>query len=192
MKQNNFFLKTVLLLLALVTGVNAAWTTEIPLTVGNYLTTSDATTTGTINMEMFHMMSDVTINLTTTSGGDKVTLAGATIKLTNTYPTGKVLMGNGLVIPTGTVDDVTETVNESYKVENYGFVPQDLTSVVLTITTTDNNQYRKETHKMSIMEKKRIDHIVVALGKNPKSISYSSAEGCLKILRMSEDAGFTR
>ena len=50
----------------------------------------------------------------------------------------------------------------------------------------------KETHKMSIMEKKRIDHIVVALGKNPKSISYSSAEGCLKILRMSEDAGFTR
>lgn len=50
----------------------------------------------------------------------------------------------------------------------------------------------KETHKMSIMEKKRIDHIVVALGKNPKAINYSSAEGCLKIMRMSEDAGFTR
>lgn len=50
----------------------------------------------------------------------------------------------------------------------------------------------KETHKMSIMEKKRIDHIVVALSKNPKSINYSSAEGCLKILRMSEDTGFTR
>lgn len=50
----------------------------------------------------------------------------------------------------------------------------------------------KETHKMSIMEKKRIDHIIVALNKNPKSISYSTAEGCLKILRMSEDAGFTR
>lgn len=50
----------------------------------------------------------------------------------------------------------------------------------------------KETHKMSIMEKKRIDHVIVALGKNPKTINYSSAEGCLKILRMSEDAGFTR
>lgn len=50
----------------------------------------------------------------------------------------------------------------------------------------------KETHKMSIMEKKRIDHIVVALTKNPKSISYATAEGCLKILRMSEDAGFIR
>ena len=54
------------------------------------------------------------------------------------------------------------------------------------------SSWGKETHKMSIMEKKRIDHIMVALGKNPKSISYSSAEGCLKILRMSEDAGFTR
>lgn len=50
----------------------------------------------------------------------------------------------------------------------------------------------KETHKMSIMEKKRIDHIVVALTKNPQSISYSTAEGCLKIMRMSEDSGFTR
>jgi len=50
----------------------------------------------------------------------------------------------------------------------------------------------KETHKMSIMEKKRIDHIVVALTKNPKSISFSTAEGCLKIMRMSEDSGFTR
>lgn len=50
----------------------------------------------------------------------------------------------------------------------------------------------KETHKMSIMEKKRIDHIIVALTKNPKSISHSTAEGCLKIMRMSEDSGFTR
>ena len=57
---------------------------------------------------------------------------------------------------------------------------------------TKLSAWGKETHKMSIMEKKRIDHIVVALGKNSKSISYSSAEGCLKILRMSEDVGFTR
>ena len=130
-------------------------------------------TTGTINMEMFHMMSDVTINLTTTSGGDKVTLAGATIKLTNTYPTGKVLMGNGLVIPTGTVDDVTETVNESYKVENYGFVPQDLTSVVLTITTTDNNQY--------IVEMK--DVVSSTVGNNLISNPYELSNGKYKINR---------
>ncbi len=50
----------------------------------------------------------------------------------------------------------------------------------------------KQTKKMSIMEKKRIDHIIVALGKAPNSITYSAAESCLKILRMSEDAGFEK
>ena len=50
----------------------------------------------------------------------------------------------------------------------------------------------KQTKKMSIMEKKRIDHIIVALGKAPNSITYSAAESCLKILRMSEDAGFDK
>ena len=50
----------------------------------------------------------------------------------------------------------------------------------------------KQTKKMSIMEKKRIDHIIVALGKAPNSITYPAAESCLKILRMSEDAGFER
>ena len=48
MRQNNF-LKTMLLLLTLVAGVNAAWATNIPLSVGNYLTTSESSTTGTIN-----------------------------------------------------------------------------------------------------------------------------------------------
>ena len=58
-------------------------------------------------------------------------------------------------------------------------------------TWTELSAWGKETHKMSIMEKKRIDHIIVALTKNPNAISYSTAEGCLKILRMSRDAGFT-
>lgn len=103
-------------------------------------------TSDPINMEMFHAMSDVTIQLTTPQSGDadydaRVSLSGATIKLTNTYPTGKVLMGNGLVTPTGDVSDVNATVNASYKVEHYGFVPQSLADVVLTITTTDHNQY---------------------------------------------------
>lgn len=104
-------------------------------------------TNGTINMEMFHMMSDVSIKLTTTTGAAAVTLDGATISLSNIYPTGKALMGNGLVIPTGDEDDVapsltyTALTNDS-KVEHYGFVPQNLTDVVLTITTPDNNQYK--------------------------------------------------
>lgn len=103
-------------------------------------------TDGTINLEMFHMMSDVTIQLKTPQSGDsdydaRVNLSDATIKLTNTYSAGKVLMGNGLVTPTGEVSDVSATVDASYKVEHYGFIPQALAGVVLTITTADNNQY---------------------------------------------------
>ena len=102
-------------------------------------------TTSTIKMNTFHMMSDVTINLTTTTGTDAVTLSGATVKLTPVYNTGTVRMGNGLINTTGSTGDITGTVSnvdgQSYKHWRYGFVPQSLESVVLTITTTDHNQY---------------------------------------------------
>ena len=107
-------------------------------------------TTETINMVMFHMMSDVTIQLTTSTGDDAVDLTNATVQLTNIHPTGKVLMGNGLVTPTGDPTNVNGTVslvNSVYQ-WHYGFVPQSLTDVngttndvVLTITTTDGNRY---------------------------------------------------
>ena len=96
-----------------------------------------------INMLMFHMMSDVTIKLTTTEDADAVELANANLSFSNIYPTGTVLMGNGLVTPTGTPTTAGGTVSlvsSTYQL-NYGFVPQSLTSVVLTITTTDDNQY---------------------------------------------------
>ena len=96
-----------------------------------------------INMLMFHMMSDVTIKLTTTEGTDAVELANANLSFSNIYPTGTVLMGNGLVTPTGTPTTAGGTVSlvsSTYQLD-YGFVPQSLTSVVLTITTTDDNQY---------------------------------------------------
>ena len=101
-------------------------------------------TTATINMNTFHMMSDVTIKLTTTDGTDAVTLSGATVKLTPVFNTGTVKMGNGLITPggsttiNGTVSQVGSTNTYQW---HYGFVPQSLANVVLTITTTDNNQY---------------------------------------------------
>lgn len=102
-------------------------------------------TTATIYMNTFHMMSDVTIKLTTTTGSDAVTIAGATVKLTPVYNTGTVKMGNGLINITGNTGDIIGTVSnvdgQSYKQWRYGFVPQSLESVVLTITTTDHNQY---------------------------------------------------
>ncbi len=103
-------------------------------------------TTGTINMELFHMMSDVTIQLTTTDDDSKVTLTGATLNFTNTYSDAIVYMGNGLVIPGATINSsATGTIDTDFK-WNYGFIPQllkesDSKKVVLVITTTDNNKY---------------------------------------------------
>lgn len=101
-------------------------------------------TQNAVNMIMFHMMSDVTINLTTTTGDDKVDLTNAKMQLSNVYSEGKVLMGNGLVVPTGTAGIITnETATAgTYQMPwTYGFIPQSLENVVLTITTKDNNQY---------------------------------------------------
>jgi len=118
-------------------GFNGTGTYQISRAIGP--------TTSTINMNTFHMMSDVTINLTTTDGTDAVTLSGAMVKLTPVYNTGTVRMGNGLINTTGSTGDITGTVSDvdgqSYKQWRYGFVPQSLESVVLTITTTDHNQY---------------------------------------------------
>ena len=104
-------------------------------------------TTETINMVMFHMMSDVTIQLTTSTGDDAVDLTNATVQLSMIHPSGQVKMGNGLVSPTETPTDVSGTVDDNHK-WHYGFVPQSLTDVngttndvVLTITTADGNRY---------------------------------------------------
>ena len=104
-------------------------------------------TSDPVRMELFHMMSDVTIQLTTTNDADVVDLASAKIQLSMIHPTGKVAMGNGLVTPDGTPATVEGTVDGYYK-WHYGFVPQSLENVnstsndvILTITTTDNNRY---------------------------------------------------
>ena len=129
---------------SLTTGFDNTGTGETPT---HQISKAIGPTTEAINMVMFHMMSDVTIQLTTSTGDDAVDLTNATVQLTNIHPTGKVLMGNGLVSPTETPTDVSGTVDNNHK-WHYGFVPQSLTDVngttndvVLTITTTDKNRY---------------------------------------------------
>ena len=109
-----------------------------------------------INMLLFHMTSQVTVNLTTTTGEDKVVLhvpysnngtpdddtddimeKKTTVKIVNFLPTGKVRMGNGLVgaddvsrIASVTMTDGTPGDDVSPKTYNgftYGMVPQSLT-----------------------------------------------------------------
>ena len=139
-------------------------------------------TTQTIKLVMFHMMSDVTIKLTTTAGDKAVNLAGAKLSLTNISSTGTVRMGDGLVTPSTTTTTLSEqTVDGEYK-WHYGFVPQSLyggnnvsidDDVVLTITTADNNQY--------IVEMK--DVLSASVGSNLIANSYAQVGEKYKINR---------
>lgn len=114
-----------------------------------------------IKLILFHMMSDLTINVKTTNDAAKVELChddGAgnysrtRLDLVGFYNSGKVLLGTGLVkttgsastvgsptnIPFNSATDNTQYVQQVYK---FGAVPQDLTAVKLYITTPDHNQY---------------------------------------------------
>lgn len=119
-----------------------------------------------IRMLMFHMTSQVFVNVTTVVGAAAVTLrtnGGASdadktkVEILNFLPDGTVLMGNGLVTANGTRQDATTmsygTYNGSvtpatYNNFSYGIVPQALTwvspsagTIGLRITTPDGNQY---------------------------------------------------
>lgn len=109
-----------------------------------------------VKLIMFHMMSDVTFNIKTTTGTDAVTLVDAgdkktKVEIVGLYPNGKVLLGNGLVKTTGdatTIQIDHDSESSGTHIYKYGVVPQDLATsantnagVQLRITTPDNNQY---------------------------------------------------
>lgn len=111
-----------------------------------------------VKLILFHMMSDVTFNITTTTspetnmvelkksnGGEPETYNYTKLDLVGFYNSGKVLLGNGLVKTTGSPSTEASPVNipitSTDFVYKYGAVPQDLTDVKLVITTPDNNQY---------------------------------------------------
>lgn len=123
------------------------------------------TTASTINMLLFHMTSQITVNVRTTTDASKVTLKDETntklpitkVEILNFLPDGKVLMGNGLVSTTsttrtpaaamtyGTFAVATGTDPDRVNNYTYGIVPQPLTysggTIGLRITTPDGNQY---------------------------------------------------
>lgn len=114
-----------------------------------------------IKVLMFHMFSGVHFTIKTTGSADtntdKVELYDGTnrtkVELVGYYPDGKVLLGTGLVNADGTIStesspynipfasatDAAHYVNQEYF---FSAIPQDLTDVVLVITTPDHNQYK--------------------------------------------------
>ena len=102
-----------------------------------------------LKLLLFHVMSDVTINIRSVTGDAQVDLGDGTstttqIELKNIYTEGRVQLGNGLVLGSGTQSG-THTFplqgGTTLKWSNYGAIPQSLAGVVLEITTPDNNHY---------------------------------------------------
>lgn len=102
-------------------------------------------TSNMIHLTQLHMLSQLDIQLTTTTGTDAVTLEGSTVVITGMSPEGQVLMGSGKINATGTVTDVTMTAPSAGTVATKPFtwdvVPQTLSHIGLIITTGDHNKY---------------------------------------------------
>lgn len=103
-----------------------------------------------------HMMSNIYVDLETTTGTDKVDLTDATVKLVYYAKEAKLQMGNGLVTSYSNYDNgagtlMTDDVHATDPVYDYSYrvVPQSLTNtsngagtkVGMVITTTDGNVY---------------------------------------------------
>lgn len=113
-------------------------------------------TNDAIKLLLFHAMSDISFDIYTTDASDpaKVDLGDGTegkrttLRFENLVTTGKVWLGNGLVTEDATKVTYPFTTYPApdgdghLKWNNYGAVPQDLTNVVLVITTPDHNEYR--------------------------------------------------
>lgn len=94
-------------------------------------------TEGTINLNFRYMMSQVEVNLSTTTGDDKVKLDGAIVELVNVHKTGSVKLGDMEVITTGTsplsnpvldtFGDYTLDYNSTSTHYHSAIVPQPLT-----------------------------------------------------------------
>lgn len=123
-----------------------------------------------INMLLFHVTSQVFVNVKTTTGADKVALKDDTkpegqkltkVEILNFLPNGKVRMGTGLVsaddgtrtatadMTAGTWAAESGTTPEQVTAYSYGMVPQSLSwgtgasagTIGLRITTPDGNKY---------------------------------------------------
>lgn len=95
-------------------------------TAVNLYTGGICATEGTVNLEFEYMMSQVEVNLSTTTGADAVALAGAKVEVTNLYTTGDVKLGNREAVVTGSTSDYTlHVASENKRLD--AIVPQSLT-----------------------------------------------------------------
>lgn len=116
----------------------------------DYLYPAIGPTKDNIHITQLHMMSDLEINLQTTTDAATVTLAGATVSLVNYASTANLMIGTGLVVPNSSSITTTDAITKITDVTKYTWrnVPQPLSrgdaaadKVGLKITLTDGNIY---------------------------------------------------
>ena len=95
-------------------------------------------TTNAIKMTQFHMMSQITINLTTTEDETAVDLRGSEVTITRIDNDGKVLMGSGLITLSGSTTDVKLNKAENSYTYTLNVIPQLLERKA---NSTDDNDY---------------------------------------------------
>ena len=120
-------------------------------------------TTNAINMTQFHMMSQITINLTTTEDETAVDLTDSEVTITRIDNSGKVLMGSGLITLSGNTTDVKLNKAENSYTYTLNVIPQLLERKA---NSTDDNDYIgisiKTATGQSLYFKERLSNIKAA------------------------------
>lgn len=117
-----------------------------------YLYPAIGPTKNNIHITQFHMMSDLEINLKTTTGNDKVDLTNATVTLNGYANTANLMVGTGLVTSWGSYITTPTTLTTATATSGFNktftwrVVPQVITAtdthkVSLVISTNDGNIY---------------------------------------------------
>ena len=123
--------------------------------------------TGKVPLRFDHAMSQISFNLQTTTGADKVELDGATLCLAQVVKKGTIEPANGTITPSaeeGDKADLTLTTDPSI------VVPQTLTDeMILTIRLKDNTT----TYKIALKNCKLTDGTAVTTWEGGKHYTYT-------------------
>ena len=114
--------------------------------------------TGDVPLVFKHAMSNVVINLTTTTDASQVDLTGAKVTLTNLYTDGTINIATGVITPNGSkVADAVPATTEYY---NLIMIPQGIADVEnvakLIVTLSDGTTYSLQLNKCEDSSQKTI------------------------------------
>ena len=106
---------------------------------GDYLYSAIGPTESEIHLTQFHMMSNLQVNLTTSTGDDKVDLTNATVEILGAYNTATLALSNAAITFTGgKTASQAMTPNTGHTEHTYRAIPQTTTGITLKITAAGN------------------------------------------------------